>query len=256
MGRTLPIRRSLIPVLAAAGLAILAGCASVPRGAMEEELTGHGHIAVMPLRNDTNDVDGPAVVQNKTAKALERRGYIVQNVKATNRILRDRFGVTLGGQAEGVEVRALGEALDADAILFGTLMDFNELTTGLFNVRRVRVKFRLVDAASGQVLWERGLGVRSEQVVRGKKGLAATALGRLSDPRDAEAPWITIEHVAAGKGMRESLAIGLGASLLTKALGIHLEREAAVLARMIIDNLHWKPAPPETRPAPVPVESR
>jgi hypothetical protein len=249
MRRTHPICRTILPVLVAAGLGFLTGCASWPRGT-GEGLIGHSQIAVMPLQNDTNDVDGPAVVQEKMAKALARRGYIIQNVEATNRILRDRFGVTLGGQAGGVDIRALGEALEADAILYGTLMDFNEVTTGLFNVRKVRAKFRLVEAASGRVLWERGLGVRSEQVMRGKEGLAATALGRLSDPRDAEAPWVTIEHVEVGKDVRESLAFGLGTRLLTKALGIHLEREADALARMIIDNLAWTPPlPPPPAPA-------
>jgi hypothetical protein len=77
----------------------------------------------------------------------------------------------------------------------------------------------------------------------GAGGLAGTALGRLSDPRDAEAPWVTIEHIVTGDRYQDSLAIGLGSQLLTRAFGIHLEREAAELARRITDTLRWAPGP-------------
>lgn len=213
----------------------LSGCVSMPQPA-EKDVSERLALAVLPLRNDTNDVDGPAVVQEKMARALTARGFRVRNTGTSDQVLRDEFGVTLGGQLDGIAAQRLGEALNVDALLFGILLDFNETTLGVYNVRKVRALFRLVSTATGTVLWERGLGVRSEQAMAGRAGDAATVLGRLSDPRDAEAPWVTIERIEAGRSYQESLAIGLGTRLLTKALGIHLEREASALARMITDN--------------------
>lgn len=200
-------------------------------------------IAVMPLRNDTNDVDGPKTVQRAMAQALRSRSYVVRDVAVTGQILMDRFGITLGGQLETLPVQELGEALNTEAVLYGTLMDFNDMTTGAYTVRKVRAKFRLVSTVTGQVLWERGLGVRSEMSMSGAGGLAGTALGRLSDPRDAEVPWVTIEHIVTGDRYQDSLAIGIGSQLLAKALRIHLERESDELARRITDTLRWRPGP-------------
>jgi hypothetical protein len=234
------VARMLAVVIVIAAVAACGG----PRPALEDAAAVaqvRSHIAVLPLRNDTNDVNGPGTVQAAMARALRSRFYVVRDVAATDRILMDRFGITLGGQLETLPVAELGEALNTEAVLYGTLMDFNETTTGAYTVRKVRAKFRLVSTATGGVLWERGLGVRSEMSMSGAGGLAGTALGRLSDPRDAEAPWVTIEHVRAGDTYQESLAIGLGTKLLTKALRIHLERESSELARRIIDTLRWTP---------------
>lgn len=217
------------------------GCASVPAGPPGSVAAGPAHIAVMPLRNETNAVDGPTAVREAIGRVLVQRAYLVKSFDATDVVLRDQFGVTLGGQLDTIPVGTLGEALEVDAILYGRLLDFNELTTGIYNERKVRAVFRLVDTVTGQVLWERGLGVRSELVMRGGAGVGATVLGRMSDPRDAEAPWVTIEHVEAGRDYRESLAIGLGTKLLSKALRIHLEREADALARLVTDDLRWSP---------------
>jgi hypothetical protein len=241
--------RAWLSVVIAAMVA--AGCATVSSGPPGSVESGHAQIAVMPLRNDTNDVDGPSVVREAMARALLSRAYLVKSFGSTDTVLRDQFGVTLGGQLDNVSVQKLGEALDVDAILYGKLMDFKELTTGAYNERKVRATFRLVSTATGQVLWERGLGVRSEQVMQGGAGVGATVLGRMSDPRDAEAPWVTIEHIEAGRDYRESLAFGLGTRLLTQALGIHLAKESDALARLITENLHWWPessgAPAERR---------
>lgn len=230
-------------------LLLLVGGASAcvsPRPALEDLATVRevrSQIAVMPLRNDTNDVDGPKTVRNQLERALRSRGFVVRDVVVTDQVLADRFGITLGGQLETLPVRELAEALNTETVLYGTLMDFNETTTGAYTVRKVRAKVRLVSTATGQVLWERGLGVRTEMSMSGAAGLAGTVLGRLSDPRDAEAPWVTIEHIVTGDRYQESLAIGIGSQLLTRALRIHLERESAELARRITETLP-RPAQP------------
>jgi hypothetical protein len=121
-------------------------------------------------------------------------------------------------------------------------MDFDELTTGVVNVKKVRAKFKLVNAMTGQTWWQAGLGVRSEMRMEGRGGLAGTLVGRAADARDKEVPWVTIEGTTTGtSNYRDSLAIGLTTRFLSQAIGIHLDRESTELARRVTHNLPWGP---------------
>ncbi len=230
-------------------LSAVAGCA-LPRPPMPYDVTNPlKRVAVLPMKNDTDDVDGPKVVREKMAEALQYRSYTVKDSKETDQILRDQMGINLGGQLDMTTPQKLGETLGVEGVLYGTLMDFDETTTGVYNVRKVRAKFKLVNTLTGQTMWERGLGVRSEMAMSGRTGGVATIVGRASDPRDKEAPWVTLEHIETGKSYKESLAFGLGTKLLTKALGIHLEHESKELARLVTENLRWGPGAGAAVPA-------
>lgn len=227
----------------AALLSVTTGCAARPPRPLgpSDPSNPLKRVAVLPMKNDTSDVEGPRIVREKMINALIRRSYIVRDVTETDRILLDQLGVNLGGQLEMTTPQKMGEVLEVEGVLYGTLMDFDETTTGVYNVRKVRASFKLVNTATGQVEWSRGLGVLSELRMRGAGGDIATVLTRSGDPGSKDAPWVTIEHIAAGQNYKESLAIGLGTRLLTKALGIHLEREAEALARLVTADLRWGP---------------
>ena len=208
-------------------------------------------VAVLPLKNDTTDVDGVELVRKKMVQALERRSYVVKDLKETDQILRDRMGITLGGQLDLTTPQKLGETLGVEGVLYGTLMDFDELTTGAINVKKVRAKFKLVNTANAQPYWSRGLGVRSEMMMQGNAGTAAAIASRVVDARDKEAPWVTIETTTTGSSkLGESFAVGLGTRLISKAVGLHLDHESTELARRITDNLPWGPG---ASPAPAPL---
>ena len=198
-------------------------------------------VAVLPMKNDTNDVDGPDVVRRKMAEALTNHSYVVQDLKETDQILRDQMGINLGGQLDLTTPQKLGETLGVEGVLYGTLMDFDEVTTGVYNARMVRGKFRLVNTATGQVFWQRGLGVKSEQVTA-STGSGLVRLGsRLSDAREKEAPWVLLSSTTTNQNTKNSFIMGLGAKLLTQAVGIHLDYESKELARLVTENLPWGP---------------
>jgi hypothetical protein len=206
-------------------------------------------VAVLPMKNDTNDVDGPDVVRQKMAEALTKRSYMVMDVKESDQILRDRMGINLGGQLELTTPQKLGETLGVEGVLYGTLMDFDEITTGLYNAKKVRGTFKLVNTVTGQPIWERGLGVKKEQ---GTSGLASglVKLGaRAADARDKDAPWVLLQSTTTNQSTRDSLIMGLGTKLLSKAIGIHLEAESKELARLVTDNLGWGPGTGAAAPA-------
>jgi hypothetical protein len=209
-------------------------------------------VAVLPMRNDTNDVDGPNVVRKKMIQALENRAYVVIDVKTSDQILRDRMGITLGGQLDLTTAKELGETLGVEGVLYGTLMDFNEITTGAYNVRKVRAQFKLVNTTTGETIWQQGLGVRSELIMEGKAGVAATVVGRAVDARDTDVPWITIQSITTGtKDYGESFALGLGTKLLADAVGLHLDYESGELVKRVTSTLRWGPgASAATMPSP------
>lgn len=199
-------------------------------------------VAILPMKNDTTDVDGPDIVRQKMAEALTNRSYVVKDMKETDQILRDQMGINLGGQLDMTTAQKLGETLGVEGVLYGTLMDFDETTTGILNVKKVRGKFKLVNTQTGQIVWARGLGVRNEVRMAGNAGSAASAIAKVSNSRDKEVPWVMIGSTTSGSdNVGKSFAAGLGTKLFMKAIGKHLDYESTELARRVTDNLGWGP---------------
>ena len=198
-------------------------------------------VAVLPMKNDTDDVDGPDVVRQKMVEALTRRSYVVMDLKESDSILRDRMGINLGGQLELTTPQKLGETLGVEGVLYGTLMDFDETTTGLYNAKKVRGTFKLVNTATGQPIWARGLGVKKEQGTSGTASGLVRLGARAADARDKDAPWVLLQSTTTNQSTKDSLIMGLGTKLLSKAVGVHLEAESKELARLVTDNLPWGP---------------
>jgi hypothetical protein len=199
-------------------------------------------VAILPMKNDTTDVDGPTIVRQKMAEALENRSYVVKDIKETDQILRDQMGINLGGQLDMTTAQKLGETLGVEGVLYGTVMDFDETTTGILNVKQVRGKFKLVNTQTGQVVWTRGLGVRNEVKMSTTAGSAASAIAKASNSRDKEVPWVTIGSTTSGSDkVGKSFATGLGTKLFMKAIGKHLDYESEEMARRVTDNLGWGP---------------
>ncbi|TBR20731.1 tetratricopeptide repeat protein, partial [bacterium] len=73
--------------------------------------TAVARIAVLPMGNLTNDLKGPGVLRALFHERLGRRGYLLAPLEDVDRVLRERLGVTDGGQLAGVTPQRLGEAL-------------------------------------------------------------------------------------------------------------------------------------------------
>jgi hypothetical protein len=221
--------------------AVIGGCAIPHMPFPSDPSNPLKRVAVLPMKNDTDDVDGPNVVRQKIAEALTNRSYVVQDLKETDQILRDRMGINLGGQLELTTPQKLGETLGVEGVLYGTLMDFDETTTGLYNAKKVRGKFKIVNTATAQTIWERGLGVKTEQGTSGTASGLVRLGARAADARDKDAPWVLLQSTTTNQSTKDSLIMGLGTKLLSKAVGIHLEAESKELARLVTDNLGWGP---------------
>jgi len=228
-------------ILLVAVTSVIGGCAIPHMPPPTDPSNPLKRVAVLPMKNDTDDVDGPNVVREKMAEALRNKSYVVMDIKESDQILRDRMGINLGGQLELTTAQKLGETLGVEGVLYGTLMDFDETTTGLYNSKKVRGTFKLVNTATGQPIWARGLGVKTEQGTSSAASGLVRLGARSADAKDKEAPWVLLQSTTTNQSMKDSFIMGLGTKLLSKAIGIHLESESKELARRVTDNLPWGP---------------
>src|SRR5690349_8925835 len=75
----------------------LGGCSLGPRY-LAKEFHPPQIIAVLPFDNETNDVEGPELVRKALIEVLPRRGYLVLDKESVDTVLREKFGITDGGQ--------------------------------------------------------------------------------------------------------------------------------------------------------------
>jgi hypothetical protein len=219
-------------------LVFLAGCGGIPMGPTADSTNPIKRLAMLPIQNDTMDVGAPDFVREKLALAMQKRFYNVQPLEETDRILREKLGITLGGQLGMATTAQLREALQVEGLLYGTLMNFGETTTGLVNVRKVRGKFRIVETSTGSVFWKNGVGIKSQDTSGGSLGSVTGAIANAGD-RDEEVPWVVIENTSSKNSIMEGFAVGLTKKLVSKAVGVHLAHETNEMIWRLVQNLPW-----------------
>ncbi len=220
-------------------------------------------VAVLPLYNATNDVDGPALVRRIFNEKIQIY-YKTKPLDEVDRILKDELGITLGNQLGTITPQRLGEVLGVDGVIYGYLLNFDEITTVVYNVRKVRAGFKLVDTKDGSTIWARGKGLRK---VTGVMDIGAIGTSDHDPIKDAEGiaginEWLYVradllslyaltrwenQSQARGLVMSEDVPdeqflftvflglnpIPLIAKSMGKALNVHLSGESTV----VIDNI-------------------
>lgn len=215
-------------------------------------------VAVLPVYNATNDVAGAEMVRN-LFYVKAGKYFTVKPMKEVDRLLLDRMGITLGSQLDMTTAQKLGEAL---GVVYGYLLNFDDITTGVYNARRVRSGFKLVDTRSGDVIWSKGLGVKS---VTGLADLPV-ADGEVPVKGAADIPgineWQTLakvtfddlrpqtkEDLMAVAALEAALTVlSLGLHFTGVAFGGHLKTESAVMVNGIMETLPVERGAAEERP--------
>lgn len=202
-------------------------------------------VAVLPFANNSNDVEAPAYVREQFTKELMRHQYVIKPLNEVDQALKDQMGVTLGAQLDMTTPQELGKTLGVDGVFYGSLDEFNHKITGVYNVKRVRIRTKLVSCKTGATVWKNGIGVKSV-LSAGTAGAVASAAGTLQDTKETGAelppllgdailaPWFELPKVGTTKdtGEEVSMAFGiaLGEKILTKAMKAPLpvETQAAI----------------------------
>lgn len=217
-------------------LVFIGGCAITPPMIPCNPANPIKRLAVLPMQNNTSDLGGAEMVRKKMVEALIKNYYNIKPIEETDQILRDSLGITLGGQLQMASIEKLKEALDVEGLMFGTLMNFEEITTGLYNGRKVRAKFKIVNAITQETFWSNGIGVKTQNSAGGLGGVAATAAANRGNKKE-EIPWVILSTRSSNQGILDSLAIGLATKLVTKATKTHLAYESSQMIKRVLITL-------------------
>jgi hypothetical protein len=134
------------------------------------------HVAVLPMENLSNDVNGPSVVREAFNRAISHRGYITLDLEKIDKILKDDFGVTDGGQLRVVDEKELSKKLGVNILIYGEVVQFFQGTSfeiipfGLVYKREVRAHFKMVDVETGKIIWEKEHGIVEKDPLGDKRG--------------------------------------------------------------------------------------
>ena len=205
-------------------------------------------LAVLPVVNNSVDVDGPAAVQEALyQEALHYHFPVVKPNAETNQILKDQMSLTLGSQLDMATPQKLGAALGVDAVMYASLEDFSQKITGIYNVKRVRIRTKLVDCKTGEVLWKNGIGIKQAltaggsflshvpgvNLAIGAAGALSSMASKMSDKSDValpkflgdeiDAPWVELPERSTGVEMAAVQSIG--GKVISKAMGTVLKEE-------------------------------
>lgn len=137
---------------AAVTLSLLAACASKGPIVRHSE-PFPSKFAVLPMSNLSVDLQGPMVVRNVLETRLAASAYDLANAQEVDDKLK-QIGITDGGQLNATTPQKLGLLLGVDALLYGELVEFKNMNIGVYANRVVEAKLKLVDAKTGQTIWE------------------------------------------------------------------------------------------------------
>jgi hypothetical protein len=162
-------------------------------------------IAVLPMNNMTTDLKGHEMVRDLTQRLIGMCGFEVVPDDQVDGVLKDQFGITDGGQLPSTTAQKLGPALAADGLLYGDLEEFNYINVGFFQNRIVEARYWLVDAATGEKIWE--------------------------DEQKVTDPYI----VTNVEDAKKAFAVGLGVKWAESALNVELLPESAVMVNRVFE---------------------
>ncbi|MBN1696558.1 MAG: DUF799 family lipoprotein [Spirochaetales bacterium] len=132
-------------------LLLLAGCATKPKF-LDPGWTP-GRIAVLPFTNESVDVSVEKFARALMYRTLRNKKYDLVDLNEIDMRLNE-LGITEGGQLPTVTIVELREKIDADAFLYGDIIEAKRVLLGIYFEKKFKAAFRIVDAYSGNTVWE------------------------------------------------------------------------------------------------------
>jgi hypothetical protein len=161
-----------------AAAALLGGCVET-KGYDYSALRAHKprSILVLPPLNESTDVTGTYGFLSTVTAPIAEQGYYVYPVAVVDQYLKEN-GLPTAGEMHQVPLAKLREIIGADAVLYLDVVQYGSKYHLISSDTIVAVKGRLVDATSGDVLWD-GETVAQNSNGNGSGNLLADALAAL-----------------------------------------------------------------------------
>lgn len=249
------VKRS-IAVVYVATLLLIQGCGSlmtIPANPSNPIRS----VAILPMVNETIDVDAPEKVRTIFAERLAKYHYQIQPIAKTNDILNGQFGISLGKQLALAKVQQLGEKLGVDGVFYGYLINFDKVTTGIYNHNKVQIGWKLVSTRTGEIMWGHGAAVKSSSGLAG--GLGSLEFKQQVVPKMPTAPnpvkempglgqWRTMQAQRTGGNIGESIIGSLVGAAVEGLMNIKLNAEVSYAYDMIFTRMLVGPGVLKTNP--------
>lgn len=110
-------------------------------------------VAVAPMENMSNDLDASEIIRGAFVEEILRSGWNVMPPEESDRLLRERLGISYGGQLGSTGPDEVCRALEVKGVFYGVVREFRKTTTGIYNHVTVTAEFRLF-GDDGAQLWE------------------------------------------------------------------------------------------------------
>jgi hypothetical protein len=110
-------------------------------------------IAVVPMDNFSLEPEVEKALYQEVYERLRVKGYMRIAAEQVDGVMK-KLGIQTPGQLAGISLNRLGEELKCDAVLMGQIEQSGAIHTGLYDAVTVSCSLRLVDCASGRMLWQ------------------------------------------------------------------------------------------------------
>ncbi|WP_263080250.1 DUF799 domain-containing protein [Endozoicomonas sp. Mp262] len=134
---------------------ILAGCAgTAPKvsGPHPLEVAGVKSILILPVVNNSVDVDAPSYFLSSISYPLAERGYYVYPVNTVKTVLESE-GLYDANLVQAADPAKIGGMFDADAILYVTIDRWDAQYLLINTTVTVEFNYKIMDGHSGEELW-------------------------------------------------------------------------------------------------------
>ncbi|HEY1998894.1 DUF799 domain-containing protein [Paraburkholderia sp.] len=110
-------------------------------------------ILVVPVINESVDVDAPDFFLSTIARPIAERGYYVFPVNLTKKVMSDD-GLSDANMVHGSDPTALGKMFGADAIMYIRIKRWDSKYVVLKTITTVELDYSLKSGTTGEELWK------------------------------------------------------------------------------------------------------
>jgi hypothetical protein len=154
-------------------IALLGGCATnKPYDYSEFKKSDPKSILVLPPKNLSPDVKASYSFYSHTQRPISEAGFYVFPITLVDETFKAN-GLNVADEIHNVELKKLRQIFGADAVLYINVKDYGTQFLIVNSASIVTAHARLIDAQSGNLLWEGKATASSEEGNNNQGGLAA-----------------------------------------------------------------------------------
>ncbi len=109
-------------------------------------------IAILPFKNQTDNAEIPRILRRAVFRNFSLKGYDLINLKQVDQRLKMASYHT--EDINDIEHYKLGRILDADALMYGTVMKCSKLFTVVYSRITIGAELEIVDTFTSRTIWK------------------------------------------------------------------------------------------------------